>query len=248
MEKRRRVIRTVGLIILAVIVAWILILLFYHSHAFPEAQEIADQMEMEGKDYWFYGDTGVGFIIFTGAKVDEPSYAYIAKLLHDEGHTVVIPNQPFTISAFGGRHAIKIMEEHTEVNKWILIGHSLGGLPVTRVASKAPEYLTGIVFLATYATTDLSDLDFPALRITADTDGVMNNERMSKAEGNLPAGSKTVMLEGANHRGFGAYHSRFSLEKDVPTPWQEQNEESVSLILDFYADQIAQVENHSDGG
>lgn len=66
----------IGLTILAVFIVFILVVLFYHNNAYPESQEIAD--EMEGRDYWFYGDTGVGFIIFTGAKVDEPGYAYIA--------------------------------------------------------------------------------------------------------------------------------------------------------------------------
>ncbi len=233
----------IGLTILAVIIAFILVVLLYHNNANQESQEIADQMEMEGRDYWFYGDTGVGFIIFTGAKVDEPGYAYIAGLLHDEGYTVVIPSQLFTMSAFGTNHAIKIMADHTEVNKWILIGHSLGGVPVSRVAAEAPQYLTGIVYLASYASTDLTGLDFPALRITAENDGVMNNDRMENYSGNLPAGSETIMLEGGIHRGFGSYISRFSREEETTLTWKEQNEESVNLILDFYSEQIAEAEN-----
>ncbi|MCC8046846.1 MAG: alpha/beta hydrolase [Clostridium sp.] len=233
----------IGLTILAVFIVFILVVLLYHNNAYPESQEIADEMEMEGRDYWFYGDTGVGFIIFTGAKVDEPGYAYIAGQLHEEGHTVVIPNQIFTMSAFGTNHAIEIMKEHTEINKWILVGHSLGGMPVSRVAEQAPEYLTGIVYLASYAFSDLSGLDFPALRITADHDGVMNNERMENYAHNLPTGSETVELEDANHRGFGGYFSRFSREEDVALTWQEQNTICVNLILDFYAEQIKDAEN-----
>ncbi len=233
----------IGLTVLAIVVAFILVILLYHSSGYPESKEIAGRMEMEGKDYWFYGDTGVGFIIFTGAKVDETGYAYIAGLLHEAGHTVVIPKQRFTMSAFGTNHAIEIMKEHTEVNKWILIGHSLGGVPVSRVAAAAPEYLTGIVYLASYASADLTGLDFPALRITAENDGVMNNDRMDNYAGNLPAGSETVMIEGGIHRGFGSYLSRFSREKETTIGWKEQNELSVRLILDFYSEQIKEAEH-----
>ncbi len=233
----------IGLTILAVVVAFFLVVLLYHSNAYPEVQDIVDEMEVEDKDYWLYGERDVGFIIFTGAKVDETGYAYIAGLLHEEGYTVVIPNQIFTMSAFGTKHGIEIIEEHTEIKKWILIGHSLGGVPVSRVAAEVPDHLIGIVYLASYASSDLSELDFPALRITAENDGVMNNERMDTYEGNLPAGSETVMIEGGLHRGFGSYNSRFSREKVTTIDWREQNELSVKLILDFYADQIKGVEH-----
>ncbi len=233
----------IGLTILAIFIVFILVVLLYHSNAYPEVQEIADKMKREGRDYWFYGDTGVGFIIFTGAKVKETGYSYIAGLLHEQGHTVVIPKQIFTMSAFGTNHAIEIMKKHTEVNKWILIGHSLGGVPVTRVAGQAPEYLTGIVYLASCASSDLSGLDFPALRITAENDKVMNNERMNQFAGNLPAGSETILLEGGIHRGFGSYNSRFSREEETTLNWKQQNEQSVQLILDFYAERIAEAEN-----
>lgn len=126
------------------------------------------------------------------------------------------------MSAFGTNHAIEIMKEHTEVNKWILVGYSLGGVPVSRVAEQAPEYLTGIVYLASYSFSDLSGFDFPTLRITADHDEVMNNERMENYAHNLPAGSETVELEDTNHRGFGGYFSRFSREEDVALTWQEK--------------------------
>ncbi len=233
----------IGLTILAVFVAFILVVLLYHSNAYPETQEIVDEMEVENRDYWLHGESDVGFMIFTGAKVNETGYAYIANLLHEAGYTVVIPNEPFTMSAFGTNHGIEIIKEHTEIKKWILIGHSLGGVPVTRIAARAPEYLTGIVYLASYASSDLSGLDFPALRITAENDGVMNNERMNSYEHNLPAGSETVMLEGGIHRGFGSYLSRFSREEETTLTWKEQNELSVEIILDFYADEIAAVEN-----
>ncbi len=246
-KKKRKTGMIIVLTIVAIIVIFILFVLLYRNPPYPEAREIADQMEREDRDYWLYGDTGVGFIFFTGAEVGEPGYAYFAGLLHEGGHTVVIPKQTFQMSMFGTKHAIEIINEHPEVDKWILVGHSLGGVPVSRVAEAEPDHLIGLVYLAAYASVDLTDLPYPALRITADNDGVMNNEQMDGYAGNLPAGSESVMLTGANHRGFGSYKSPSRRDGDATLTWQEQNEQCATLIFNFYGDAIAEVEREHAG-
>ncbi|MCD7813141.1 MAG: alpha/beta hydrolase [Lachnospiraceae bacterium] len=215
-------------------------LLLYHNRAFPEAQEIAREMELVGRDYYFYGSSKTGFIIFSGAKTDEKAYTYLAKLLHEEGHTVVIPRQLFYLSLFGTGHGLEIMESNTQIEKWILIGHSLGGMPVSRIAAAQPDGLAGVAFLATYASVDLSGLDISAIRITADHDGIMNNAFMEKYNGNLPAKAANIMLEGANHQGFAAYHSASGRDGEASISWREQNEQTVKLILDYFSDVISE--------
>lgn len=177
---------TIFLSIIGVLVIAVMSMLLYYNKAFPEALEIAAQMGKIGDDYYFNGDSKVGFIIFSGAKADEKSYAYIAKLLHDEGHTVVIPKVPFHLSAFGIDHGFEIMEDNPQINKWILIGHSLGGLPVSHIAAKQPDKLLGVAFLATMASADLSGLDISAIRITAENDKIMSNKMMDSYLCNLP--------------------------------------------------------------
>ncbi len=239
-KKKHRLARRIVLCcILAVVVAVGAYWLHYSNPPYPETREIADEMESENGDYWFYGDGDVGFLLFAGAKTSEASYSYLAELLHEEGYTVVIPKQRFDLSIFGARHGMKILEEHTEVEEWILIGHSMGGWPVSRIAAKESDRLIGAVFLATYASRDLSDLPFPALRISAENDGIMNNERMDSRADRLPEGSESIVLTGANHRGFGGYDSPFGGDGEATITWQEQNEESIDLILEFYADSLA---------
>ncbi|MCD7955612.1 MAG: alpha/beta hydrolase [Lachnospiraceae bacterium] len=244
----------------------ILVILLYYNKAYPEAQEIAAEMEVVGDDYYFYGDSAetpprsasaaeragqyknaarwsgsVGFIIFSGAKTDERAYAYLAKLLHDEGYTVVIPKQLFHLSAFGTKHGLEIMDANPQIEKWILIGHSLGGMPASRIAAAKPDQVIGVALLATYASVNLSNLDIGAIRITAENDGIMNNHMMERFDGNLPANSTSVMLEGANHQGFAAYSSSSGRDGEASISWQEQNEQSIKLILDFFSGQIDEV-------
>lgn len=234
---------TVFLIIIGILAVFILIVLFYYNKAFPEAQEIAEKMDLIDRDYWFHGDKKVGFLIFTGAQTDEPAYAYIAYLLHRESYPVVIPKQPFQMSAFGTKHGMEIMDSHPEIEKWILVGHSLGGVPVSRIAAARPDQVIGAAFLATYASTDLSGLDISAIRITAENDGIMNNKMMAGFNHNLPQNSFTVMIEGANHQGFAAYNSLSKRDREATISWQEQNELSVRYILEFFEEKISEVES-----
>ncbi len=233
-KKRRNRILTVCLT--AVVIIVIAVLILYHNRAFPEARELAGEMEQAGNDYYLYGDSDVGFMIFAGSKTDEKAYAYLASLLHEEGYTVVIPKQPLYLSIFGAARGKEVMEENPEVKHWILIGHSMGGWPVSQIAASDPDNLSGLVFLATFASADLSDLDVPALRISAENDGIMNNDKMDTYEENLPADSVSLVMEGANHEGFGAYNGTFHNDGEATMTWQEQNEQTVQLILDFFAE------------
>ncbi|MCD7863800.1 MAG: alpha/beta hydrolase [Lachnospiraceae bacterium] len=221
-------------VILIILILALLAILLYHNQAYPEAVAIANEMERTGRDYYFHGDSHIGFIIFSGAKTDEKAYAYVAKLLHDKGYTVVIPKQLFHLSMFGTKHGQEIMVSNPEIRKWILIGHSLGGMPVSRIASAQPENLYGIAFLATYASVDLSALEIGAIRLTADHDGIMNNDFMMRYDCNLPHDAANIMLRGANHQGFAAYHSTSGRDGEASLSWQEQNEQTVQLILDYF--------------
>ncbi|MCD7807247.1 MAG: alpha/beta hydrolase [Lachnospiraceae bacterium] len=222
------------LVVIGIFALLVIGVLLYHNQAYPEAAAIAGEMERVGKDYYFRGESNVGFIIFSGAKTDEKAYAYMAKLLHDKGYNVIIPKQRFYLSLFGTKHGKEMMTSHPEIKKWILIGHSLGGMPVSRIAAMRPENLAGLVFLATYASVDLSDLDIGTIRITADHDGIMNNDFMMKYDCNLPHGASNIVLQGANHQGFAAYHSTSGRDGKATISWQEQNEQTVQLILDYF--------------
>lgn len=225
------------LYVIAILMLTIIGSLFYYNKAFPEALEIASIMEKDGNDYYFNGDSNVGFIIFSGAKADEKAYSYMAKLLNEAGHTVVIPKVLFHMSATGINHGFEIMESNPEIEKWVLIGHSLGGLPISHIAVKEPDKLHGIAFLASYMITDLSEIDISAIRITASNDKIMNKNRMEEHLDYLPENSISIVLEGANHQGFAACGS-LSSDGEATMSWKEQQEQTVRLILDFFDVQI----------
>ena len=236
MNKRIRK-KKIWMIAAIVIAVMLLVAAFFYTPALPEAAEIAKQMKDVDGDLYFYGDSGVGFIIYPGAKADERSYAYIAQQLNAEGHTAVIPNIPLHMSVWGSEQGLEIIEDNPEVEKWFLIGHSLGGLPISQIAAKQPEKLEGIAFVASLMICDLSDTDLSAIRITAEHDGVMPDKMMESNLDYLPENSTSVMIEGANHNQFGAYwHPGFDGKATIT--WKEQQDQMISLILDFFDEQI----------
>lgn len=223
----------------AVLVIVVLVFLFYYNKALPEALEIAETMEKVGSDYYFNGDSDVGFIIFSGAKADEKAYAYLAKLLHEAGHTVVIPMPVLHMTATES-HGLAIIESNPKIEKWFLIGHSLGGLPITRIALQQPPKVQGIAYLASYVLTGLEELDISVIRITASNDMTMNKDMMKSSSEHLPDNSFEIELEGANHQGFAAYKA-LGRDGEATISWKEQQEQSVLLILDFFDPHISNV-------
>ena len=224
------------LIIAAILILIITVVLLYYNKAFPEALEIANTMKKVDNNYYFNGDSGVGFIIFSGAKADEKAYAYIAKLLHEAGHTAVIAKPLFHMTATQSR-GFAIMESNPEIEKWFLIGHSLGGLPITRIAVQKPAKVQGIAYLASYILADVSELGIPVIRITASNDMTMNKNMMESSSEHLPVNSLEIVIEGANHQGFSAYKA-VGRDGVATMTWKEQQDQTVRLILDFFDVQI----------
>lgn len=216
-------------IILLCLVFTILAVLLYYNKAFPEAIEIANEMEEDKYGYYFKTTEKIGFIIFPGVKADERSYAYLAGLLYQEGYNVAIPKVRFHINA-SAEQGIEIMDSNPHIEQWYLIGHSAGGMTVSRIAEIEPERFEGFVLLASYILSDLSKLDMKALRISASNDGIMNQERMQSNLEFLPTDATNIVLEGANHQGFGAYDS-IGKDGEASMTWKEQQEKTVDLIL-----------------
>lgn len=219
------------IIILLCLTGGFLSVLLYYNKAFPEALELANEMVDTKDRYTFNGRSKIGFIIFPGVKADERAYSYLASLLNQEGHTVVIPKVRFHLSASADQ-GIKIMTDKEEITRWYLIGHSAGGIPLSRIALSSPEKIEGIVLLASYILSDLSEYNLRTLRISASDDGIMNEKRMLENLEFLPENAINLVLEGTNHQGFGAYDS-FSKDGEATMTWQEQQEETVKLILEL---------------
>lgn len=145
-----------------------------------------------------------GIIFYPGAKVDPAAYVPLMQKLADEGFYCVIAKMPFNLAFFGIDAANATIAENPETTWWIA-GHSLGGAMAAQYAESHADDLEGIALLAAYAASDLSNTNLEALVIYGSEDSVLNRENLTANESNLPANTRTIVIEGGNHAGFGNY-------------------------------------------
>ncbi len=173
-----------------------------------------------------------GIILYPGAKVETSAYVPLAQCLADEGYYCVIVKMPFHLAFFGIDAADRVMGDNPSVKDWWIAGHSLGGAMASEYAHGASDKLRGIVFFAAYPAADLSDTQLQALTVYGSEDGVLNRKKLEESAPNLPRLSKTVVIEGGNHAGFGAYGPQKG-DGEATIPADEQQREAARAVAEF---------------
>jgi hypothetical protein len=175
-----------------------------------------------------------GLVFYPGAKVEAAAYAPLCHLLAQEGYPTYLVRMPYNFALFDKSAASSIFESHSELSDWTLIGHSLGGEAAGEYAAKNVSKLTGIVFLASYTTADLSGTSLKALSIYGSEDGVFNRTSYTKDKAHLPPKSEEKVLSGGNHAGFGFYGPQ-SGDGQAQISALEQIQETVKALTAFLA-------------
>lgn len=68
--------------------------------------------------------------------MEDIAYAPLMRSLAEQGYTAVIVGMPFNLAVFNANGADKVLETMPEIERWIMVGHSLGG-------AMAADYLAG---------------------------------------------------------------------------------------------------------
>ena len=151
----------------------------------------------------------VGVLFQPGALVDARAYAAVLRPLAENGHIVVIPKQPFGIAFLSTGAFSSARTEHPTVDRWVLGGHSLGGVVAATDAqsfSKEPgDPVAGVLFFASYPASDMSTLPTPVLSIFASNDGLATPEKVSASKAMLPKDTTFTVIKGGVHANFGDY-------------------------------------------
>ena len=91
----------------------------------------------------------------------------------------------------------------------------------------------GLLLLASYSASDISNLTIPVLQITGSEDGVLNREAEAENLSNLPTTAAGVWLEGANHAGFGNYGPQNG-DGATALGWEDQQAYTVSAAVEYF--------------
>jgi hypothetical protein len=175
-------------------------------------------------------NNSTGIIIYPGGKVQGNAYSVIASQFAQNGHTTVIVKMPFNLAFFGADKANNVIASHEEISKWIMIGHSLGGVFASDYAVKNQDKIKGVVYLASYPSSDASKATFKGLSIRGSLDGLTTSNDIS--ENQDPANTTFITIEGGNHFNFGDYGVQEGDNNSTITREEQQNQ-TIHTILEF---------------
>ncbi|AEB11847.1 alpha/beta hydrolase [Marinithermus hydrothermalis] len=144
-----------------------------------------------------------GFVFYPGGRVDPRAYAPLLRPLAEAGYLVALLKVPFHLAITAPDKALEAMRAHPEVSRWVVGGHSLGGVAAASFAQG--HEVAGLVLWAAYPQDDLSERPLPVLAIYATHDGLVPPETAQEKQAFLPPNARIVWIEGGNHAGFGAY-------------------------------------------
>lgn len=135
---------------------------YYHADdtalAAMEPTDTVAVRRLEDGDIAFVpGDPRVGIVFYPGGKVQAEAYAPLMQDLADRGFLCVIVCMPFNLAVLDANGADGVQERFPAVRRWILMGHSLGGVMAAGYLDGRAQSWDGLVLLGAYSTADLSD-------------------------------------------------------------------------------------------
>lgn len=214
-RRRFKALRTLGLVAWLGVagVAWWLVPFSAIEPAISAMDSSANLSVTESAGQIVMAPTGtvseVGVFFQPGARVDARAYAAVLRPLAENGFTVVIPKQPFGIAFLATGAFDAARAEHQPVDRWVLGGHSLGGVVAAMDAesfAQAPnDPAAGLLFYASYPATDMSSLDLPTLSISGSQDGLATPAKVNDSKAAMPEGSLYTVVKGGSHANFGDY-------------------------------------------
>lgn len=173
-----------------------------------------------------------GVILYPGAKVQAESYSVIASQLATKGFVTIIVKMPFNLAFFGTNKADDVIKNHPEISSWVIGGHSLGGVFASDYAVNHQDKIKGVVYLASYPSTNASNSTFKALSIRGSLDGLTLPEDISSNLGKFQVNTTFITIEGGNHYNFGDYGIQAGDNNSTITLEEQQNQ-TIKVILEF---------------
>lgn len=174
-----------------------------------------------------------GIILYTGAKVPSKSYTYLAEAFTKQGYTVFFSDFFLNYAFFNIDLAQKIIDENTDINAFVLSGHSLGGAMVGKFLSqKQNTKISHVIFLASYSIDNISSLPQKMLSLSAERDGNTTRKKIAENKANLPTSTQFTEITGGNHRYFANYtYQKGDLDATISSEMQQA--EIVQYIAQF---------------
>jgi pimeloyl-ACP methyl ester carboxylesterase len=155
----------------------------------------------------------VGLLFIPGSLVDPVAYAPLARAAAEAGFPAVIVELPRR-GAFGGADGVEpgarahaAMARAGRPRRWVVAGHSRGGVVATNLVGDAPGEFAALVLIGTSHPRDrsLAALRIPVTKIVGTRDGLASPAEVRTNRHLLPASTHWIWIDGGNHSHFGWY-------------------------------------------
>ena len=155
----------------------------------------------------------VGLLFIPGSLVDPVAYAPLARAAAEAGFPTIIVELPRR-GAFGGAdgaepgaRASAAMSRGGGPGRWVVAGHSRGGVVATNLVGDRPGAFAGLVLIGTSHPRDrsLADVRIPVTKIVGTRDGLASPREVLANRHLLPADTRWIWVQGGNHSHFGWY-------------------------------------------
>jgi hypothetical protein len=147
-----------------------------------------------------------GLVFYPGALVDPRAYVPNLLPLAEAGHPVVIIKVPYNIAFFDPNGAGAVMDSNPEVERWVVGGHSLGGVMASSVAGRDDDRVRGLLLWASFPNGSIADrTELVAMSIYGSEDELTTPADIEDSRDRLPPDATFVEVVGGNHAFFGDY-------------------------------------------
>lgn len=228
MGKRKLAFKIVGsiLILLLMILGGFLIWAQDYYHAQPTALALLNDESIHHQSNVYSlastEDTTIGLIFYPGAKVEAIAYLPLLKQISELGIEVYLVEMPLNMAIFDINAATKIIEEHDNITKWYMAGHSMGGAMASKYASDHEDQIEGLILLGAYVYGD-----YPV-----DKSLTIYGSFNQSVEDHLDYTENIVEIVGGNHAQFGNYGKQKG-DKDATISPKRQQAITVEAIKAF---------------
>jgi hypothetical protein len=240
----KKIIKYLGIGFIAIIIIGVLgMLIWSKTGTYParmvalSALESTDRVTVTQEKWIVFEpvkNTETGLIFYPGGLVEPSAYAPILHRIAEEGVLVIITPIPLNLAILNTGAANAVIDAYPQISTWILAGHSLGGASAAIFAENNPERIDALALWDSYPpdSADLSDKPTSVISIFGTTNNFPNTENFNDKRHLLPADTKFIGIEGANHAQFGDYGPQ---KGDVVASMSldEQHERVAEIMLDF---------------
>lgn len=177
-----------------------------------------------------------GLIFLPGGMVEPVAYAPLLREVARAGYQARLINLPmrvaFTDSQIAGLfdRIDKLLSSEPRL-KWVLAGHSRGGMLASRYVNERRPSLAGLVPIGTTHPRDfnLAETAIPVTKIYGTRDEVASYATMRQNRHLVPADTAWIGIEGGNHVQFGYYRHQLG-DGSATISREEQQRQLVAAL------------------